>query len=163
MTAHSIYGAQAMELKLSNLQNGPVTIVDDDFLVPDGFSLTTHPRGYAVLRKYLSPSRAKKIYLHRFITGATMGQFVDHINRNKLDNRRVNLRFSSIIENARNRPCKSACFITKSQNWRASVRENYKRIILGHFSTEREAIECSNQHKLANWGEFAVIWPLEVL
>lgn len=46
--------------------------------------------------------RSIKLYLHRFIMEAKAGQIVDHINRNKLDNRRANLRFVTKSQNNRN-------------------------------------------------------------
>ena len=47
----------------------------------------------------------KKIYLHRFIMNIhtdTSGRVVDHINRNKKDNRKENLRIVTHAENLRN-------------------------------------------------------------
>ncbi len=46
---------------------------------------------------------SKKVYLHRYILNARSDQFVDHINGNKLDNRRANLRFATSSENQLNR------------------------------------------------------------
>lgn len=44
----------------------------------------------------------RKIRLHRIILNAPAGSIVDHINRNKLDNRKENLRFVTKEENSRN-------------------------------------------------------------
>lgn len=44
----------------------------------------------------------KKVKLHRFVLSARGNQIVDHINGDKLDNRKVNLRFVTPTENARN-------------------------------------------------------------
>ena len=44
----------------------------------------------------------KRIYLHRFITNAQPGQYVDHINGNSLDNRKENLRITTQSVNAAN-------------------------------------------------------------
>ena len=43
------------------------------------------------------------VYMHRQIIGARVGQIVDHINRNPLDNRRGNLRFCTTSGNTANR------------------------------------------------------------
>src|SRR4051812_25890520 len=47
--------------------------------------------------------------MHRFIMNAEKGQIVDHINGNKLDNRKSNLRFVTASQNAQNRPKKEGC------------------------------------------------------
>lgn len=45
----------------------------------------------------------KMVYLHRYIINAEEGEYVDHINRNTLDNRKRNLRKTSQSENMQNR------------------------------------------------------------
>lgn len=57
--------------------------------------------GYVVWRG-VEGGKKRTIRLHRLIIGSKDGEIVDHINRNKLDNRRHNLRVVSAGENIRN-------------------------------------------------------------
>lgn len=62
--------------------------------------------GYA--RAKVKPG--KHVILHRFIMGdpPSNGLMVDHINRDRLDNRRANLRWVTATENARNQDKEAA-------------------------------------------------------
>lgn len=52
--------------------------------------------------KYATAPGEKTLYLHREIMQAERGQYVDHINRNGLDNRRCNLRIVGQRKNIAN-------------------------------------------------------------
>jgi hypothetical protein len=56
-----------------------------------------HSGGYAV-----STECRRAILMHRVVANAPAGLFVDHMNRNRLDNRRFNLRITDKWGNARN-------------------------------------------------------------
>jgi len=45
----------------------------------------------------------KKIRLHRLIINASEGDIADHISRNKLDNRKINIRLCTSSQNSMNR------------------------------------------------------------
>ncbi len=65
------------------------------------------------------------IQLHRVISGAAPGQFTDHRNRNRLDNRRDNLRLASPLENSRN---------VKSKNQKAGKFKGVRPAATGKWS-----------------------------
>ena len=67
---------------------------------------------------------------------------LDHINRNKEDNRISNLREVSSAENSQNRSSKGY-WLQKAPNiWRSKIVVNNKTIYLGLFKTEEEAREA---------------------
>ncbi len=89
-----------LEIKLNGILGaGRFAKVDTD-----DYNLVTrhswHYRdGYAIAK-----INNKEVRMHRFILQITDPEtVVDHINRNRLDNRRENLRPYSLIENANNR------------------------------------------------------------
>lgn len=85
---------------------------------------------------------------HKLATGTTADVIIDHINRNKLDNRKSNLRIATYSVNAINRGLQSnnttgyagVHFNKKNQNWNARVKVKGKVICLGTFPTKEEAI-----------------------
>lgn len=91
--------------------------------------------GYA-----LSPAG---MYLHHLIVGKpSKGFHVDHINRDKLDNRRVNLRVVTCNQNYLNsdlRGASSGLVYTPGGRWKARIHYHGKEIHLGVFDTREEA------------------------
>lgn len=151
------------------LQCGPLhkTIVDDDFEPPERFRLHMDSHGYPTMSRHgakYAPGKWRKesVRIHRFVMGmnADDDMQVDHINCNQLDNRRENLRKCTSVENMRNRLSKGASFNKGAGRWRAQVHSSGKRVHLGYFDTEREAIEASNSYKIANFGAFARPYPI---
>ena len=86
-----------MEIKLSN---GKYTIIDDE-----DYSLIAEYRwhfdkGYAKAHK--KDNKRRWILMHRLIMNPPNDKFIDHINRNKLDNRKRNLRLCNPSQNGSN-------------------------------------------------------------
>ena len=102
-------------------------------------------------------------YLHRFIMNPSDDLVVDHINHNKLDNRRENLRVCTSQENSHNLPilCNNTSGIAgvtwdKNRNkWMARIIVNGKRKHLGRYNTKEEAAEARRQAEIEYFGEFA--------
>jgi hypothetical protein len=75
------------------------------------------------------------------------GLQIDHINRDRSDNRLCNLRLVTHMENGHNQKLRATnnsgyagvFWHTQSKKWRASIMVNYKPIHLGGFDTPEEA------------------------
>lgn len=89
----------------------------------------------------------KQISMHRLIMGAKKGEEVDHINHNKLDNRRCNLRFVTRSENMYNQknPERGIIYYKKENRWRARIHVNGKQKWLGSFKRREDAIKAAQE------------------
>lgn len=146
------------------LTRGLVTIVDDEdyeWLSQWKWFADTH--GYGIRNSGTRPSRSL-VKMHRELLAAPRGTQVDHINGNRLDNRRENLRLCSNTENQRNltrlRPGKSSShkgvsWYKKTQKWRAQITFSQKVILIGYFATELEAARAYDAKAIELFGEFA--------
>lgn len=84
---------------------------------------------------------------------------VDHINRNKLDNRRENLRIVTRKTNSYNLPvCKrntsgvrGVSWHKTRGKWRAHIYKDYKQIHLGVFTTFEDAIAARQRAEKEHW------------
>jgi hypothetical protein len=104
--------------------------------------------------------------LHRFLLAPPPGMQVDHINGNRLDNRRSNLRICSNSENQCNskskptmngRPvgCRYKGVYVKGFRFRAQITINGKRIWLGTFDMAESAALAYDAAARDLHGEFA--------
>lgn len=105
-------------------------------------------------------SFGKKLYMHRLLMDAK-SKHIDHINGNKLDNRKENLR---LCTNAQNRinvnkyknnksGYKGVSF--HSNLWRATIVRNGKQYSLGYHKSKEEAALAYNIKAKQLFGEFA--------
>lgn len=112
----------------------------------------TH-NGYVV-----SKSKGKQIQIHRIIMDFyDKSKDIDHINHNKLDNRKRNLRIVTRSQNNMNRLNTKGYYFDKENNkWRAYIEKNGKRTYLGRFSTKDEAIKKRKEAEKQFFGVFAI-------
>lgn len=90
----------------------------------------------------------EKTYLHNLIIGKKAGYVVDHINRNKLDNRKSNLRFITQRQNCLNRSMnknntsghRGVIFDSRIKKWCARIAVFGKSLHIGSYSNIEEAI-----------------------
>lgn len=83
-------------------------------------------------------------YLHRFITNVSQNLQVDHINHNKTDNRKINLRMVTGLLNSNNRVDEhgTGIRITKFNKYQAYIIINKKFINLGNHSDINDALNA---------------------
>lgn len=86
--------------------------------------------------------------LHRFILNYNGKNFIDHINGNKLDNRKSNLRIVTPKQNsmnkssAKNSSSKYIGVYYENNKWRARINVNGKNMHLGCFENEIDAAKA---------------------
>jgi hypothetical protein len=94
--------------------------------------------GYCVKNSSRKLGKQKKIYAHRVIMNAPENMQIDHINNNRLDNRKCNLRIVTMQQNMWNKP-KTKGYFKSRKKWTARITANGEHIHLGTFNTEEEA------------------------
>lgn len=102
-------------------------------------------------------------FMHHDVLGSLPpGMWVDHINGDGLDNRRVNLRFASPTENARNKRVRkdSGTGIKgvrrrPSGRWTARICVNGCQIWLGTFNSPEDAAAAYLAAAREHFGKFA--------
>jgi len=170
-TAIDLVNTASVGFKVIPLQYGEISIVDDeDFHLFDGRSCCKIKGGYGV-RVIWDKEKKKSIreYMHRLIMRPPPGMCVDHINRNKLDNRRSNLRLATYSQNSCNRgPMKrnkiglkgvSKQILNGKWNgkWRSGIGVNGKLIYLGIFDTPELAANAYAAGVKKYHGEFGSV------
>jgi hypothetical protein len=117
-----------------------------------------HTLGYAYRSQYPAPRRT--LLLHREILGLTLGDGLeaDHINGDRLDNRRCNLRIVTHAENHQNLRSergstsryRGVSWSKEKGKWQVQVSVNGHRHSLGYFAYEELAAEAARAFRLAN-------------
>ena len=134
-----------------HLTKGQIAVIDsDDASIVSNYCWAAHKGRYCWYARARRPKHeglSKYILMHRLILGEEKGKFVDHANKDGLDNRRKNIRWASPRQNAQNRKMRrDSSHRLKGVRWREEHRVWYariaikgKRLHLGSFKTEEEA------------------------
>lgn len=122
---------------------------------------------YAVRKQYLGGGKKnakyQTIFMHRVLADTPIGMDTDHINRNKLDNRRMNLRICSRAQNMINAGLrvdntsghKGISWSADRNRWIVHVYVNGKSKSLGRFTELDDAIDVHKKEYNKPHGEFA--------
>lgn len=151
-----------MTIKIPLTQNKFALIDAEDFGKISAHSWCYHQSGYA-FRGMRIGGKNQIIRMHREITQAPQELEVDHINGDKLDNRKANLRLVTRQQNSFNTgprkgsksQFKGVGWFSRDRKWRARIMLNGKEIHLGLFEREIDAAEAYNSAALEFFGEFA--------
>lgn len=103
------------------------------------------------------------IYMHRLINETPTGLSTDHINGNKLDNRRKNLRICTQAQNNANARMRrdntsgvrGVVWHKRLEKWQAQITVNGKCLYLGMFVDMKDAIEARRKAARDIHGDFA--------
>lgn len=133
------------------LTKGKYVIVDEhDFEWLNQWRWYYASSGYAMRKPWIKEGKGKSeiIVMHRLIMGAKKGQEVDHINRDRLDNRRSNLRIVTSqqqrfnMSRAKNNTSghKGISWSKERNKWVAQIQINKKNIPLGRYENLKDAL-----------------------
>lgn len=139
-----------------------VLVAKEDYPTLVDFHWRLDDWGYAFRRITLSGKRIK-ILMHREIMNTPGGKETDHINGDKTDNRRTNLRICTRQQNAKNKgspknspsPHPGVHFNKLERKYKATIGLDYKIIFLGTFEKKEDAVAARIIAEEKYYGEFA--------
>ena len=111
-------------------------------------SYQPHVKGFYVVASARNGKDDGKILrLHRLITDCPKGLQVDHINKDTLDNRKINLRNCTNSENGQNKGTSTlntsgvvgVDWVPITKKWRARIQVENKVFALGYFKSLEQA------------------------
>lgn len=151
-------------MKLISLTQGKFAMVDDDdYEHLNRWKWYCNNRGYAVRITPKAKNR-RAVLMHREILNPQNGLFTDHIDGNKLNNQRSNLRNCNHQQNSAN--CKRAENNTsgykgvsrdsrRKNSWKAAITINGKQVYICTCKTPEEAARAYDAVAMNCFGEFA--------
>lgn len=139
--------------------NGSIFYIDkaDELLVRQyKWSCCTDAKGI------VSIVNGKGLSVHNLIMGTPKGMETDHIDLDRLNNRRSNLRIVTHQQNQCNQPPQSnntsgvtgVSYYPPRHKYRARIKVSQKEIHLGYYSTFEEAVQARNVGMELMFGEF---------
>lgn len=142
-----------------DINNNEFMISTEDLLKVKQYYWGKNSRGY-----FHSTINGKHIMLHRFLFNLSHSNInVDHINHNKSDNRRDNLRICNAAQNLCNSKLnkrnksgtKGVCFDKRANKWEAYGVLYGKKHHLGRFLDKEEAIKNRKEWEIVYQKDFA--------
>jgi hypothetical protein len=157
----------AAYIKLGGKSKDVWAIVDsEDLELVSDYSWSSH-HGYARTAVVKNGKRTT-MAMHRLILGHP-DSFIDHINGNRSDNRKSNLRLASNKQNCHNRGTnrnntsgyKGVYWSKQDQRWQAKIIIDRNQIYLGSSKDKTEAAKMFNEAAKKYHGEFAFLNPVQ--
>ncbi len=106
---------------------------------------------------------SKRVSLHRLILNPSGNKEVDHVDGDKLNNKKGNLRECTRAENTKNKGlaknnktgCSGVFFVKDDEKYKAYITVNKKRICLGTYINKQDAINSRHDAEIKYFGRFA--------
>lgn len=146
--------------------DGTVALVDDeDYAHLSRWKWKLQPNGYVARTAYCPVRKyaAVTVLMHREILQPPAELYVDHKNRDRLDNQRSNLRAVTNPVNTRNQGVSSrntsgvlgVSWDRQREKWRATTKHDGKYRLIGRFDNLEEAVTAREAYMAALPGALA--------
>ncbi len=157
-----------MKVKKLVLFNGEIATVDDeDYSKILQYSWHMNPDGYV---KCII--RGRSVYIHQMLLGNKDGMEIDHVDHDRLNNSKSNLRFVTRSQNMANSLSHKDSVSSKYkgvilnktspvQNYQAKIMKDGKRFYLGTFKRQEDAALAYNKAAIRLFGEYACLNKIE--
>ena len=172
----NVKNSKVNEYDLSNdygigytLKGEPFYFDKEDYELIKDYCWYINDSGYLLSR---TPIDGKKFRMHRLIMGCLDDKniVVDHINHDKSDNRKSNLRLVTTQQNTMNHGVSTkntsgftgVSFDKDKMKWVASITVNYKNIFLGYFSNIEDAKRARQRAENKYFGDFSYKNSMEI-
>jgi hypothetical protein len=163
-------------MKTISLSKGFSAVIDDvDYAAVTAVGNWTYESGYAIHHYVDQEGKRKRLWMHRLIMNRVTqspiptGMQVDHINANRLDNQRSNLRLATRSENQ----AAKGVQINSSSGYKGvrynkgkyevRLRHYHHRLYLGRYETLEQAHAVYAYVHIMLWGEFSSEYHSEQL
>lgn len=142
-------------MKKIKLTQGKYALVDDDnYEELSKYNWQYNKGGYAIAHDIYDMQ--KSVYMHRVINKTPNGFHTDHINQNKLDNRKENLRTATVHQNLFNTKLfshntsgyRGLYWYERYKKWEVYITIHGKRIYLKRFKNLQDAIKARKDAEL---------------
>lgn len=151
------------------LTRGKFALVDDEDyerLINFKWNCTTF--GYATrsIKNKSTNGKHVVIWMHREIMNTPKGMDTDHIDGDKLNNKKTNLRICTRSQNNMNQKpqrtkysskYKGVYFYKKYNKWGSQININKTKHFIGFYENEEEAAYAYNEKSKEMFGEYAII------
>lgn len=147
------------EIKLAN-NKGIVLVDDEDYNWLNQFKWSLN-HGYA--HANLREGKNKNVRMHRLLLNVAKEMQTDHIDNNRLNNQKNNLRVVTNLQNIMNKSSyknrtsnyKGVHYEKQTKRWRSLISLNNNRFFLGRFKIEIDAAKAYNEKAIELFGEYA--------
>lgn len=148
---------------------GAIVLVDErDFARLNRYKWRLDTKGYPVRSTTLNGKNGCTILMHREVLLPPFGQFVDHIDRNRLNNQTSNLRIATMSQNGCNHrkvagkssKHKGVSWCNTRRRWVVQIAIHNRKYYVGRFADEDEAGHAYNKAAISFHGAFATLNPI---
>lgn len=145
--------------KIKLRPKGFALVDDDDYERLTKYAWYINNRGYVSAGEYKNGKRVQILSMHRMVNNTPKGLYTDHINHDKFDNRKSNLRTVTSHENQLNRAephprnnksgYRGVHWSKRGGKWEAQIKRNNIIKNLGYYDDLEEAVAVRRAAELA--------------